>query len=100
MSKPTPAVRTGQAPPKLERNEFHLQFMRSYADPRFATVQDALAKVEEVAWHNYDDSRKAPVTEKAGPEFADPDYDMSARPPDRGRAQAARSRHPFARAAD
>lgn len=49
MRKPIPEVRTGQAPPKLERNEFHLQFMRSYADPRVNAVQDALAKVEEVA---------------------------------------------------
>jgi len=77
MTKPIPDVRTGQAPAKLGRNEFHLQFMRSYADPRFDDVHDALAQVEEVAWRNYDDSRKAPVTQKAGPGFADPDYDMS-----------------------
>ena len=77
MTKPIPDVRTGQAPAKLGRNEFHLQFMRSYADPRFDDVHDALAQVEEVAWRNYDDSRKAPVTQKAGSGFADPDYDMS-----------------------
>jgi hypothetical protein len=34
-------------------------------------------KVEGVAWNNYIRSRKAPFTEKAGPGFADPSYDLS-----------------------
>jgi multimeric flavodoxin WrbA len=70
-------VRQGQAPEKLERQEFTLRFMRSFMDPDFDPVRDALAKVEEVAWVNYRDSHKAPRTQKAGPEFADPDYDLS-----------------------
>jgi multimeric flavodoxin WrbA len=72
-----PEVRQGQAPEKLERKEFHLQFMRSFVDPRFDQAADALAQVEEIAWRNYDEGRKAPITQKAGSEFADPDYDMS-----------------------
>jgi len=72
MTKP----RIGQAPPRLGRNEFHLQFQRSFVDPAFNEVKAALSKVEQVAWLNYVDSRKAPVTEKAGPGFADPDYDL------------------------
>ncbi len=70
-------VRKGQAPAKLGRDEFRLVFRRSFQDPAFEAVGDALAAVEEVAWHNYKDSRKAPVTAKAGPGFADPDYDLS-----------------------
>ena len=70
-------VREGQAPPKLGRDEFHLRFMRSYQDPKFEPMHEALAQVEEIAWQNYQDGRKAPITQKAGPEFADPDYDMS-----------------------
>ncbi|MBZ2206701.1 flavodoxin family protein [Massilia soli] len=70
-------VRKGQAPDKLGRDEFRLVFHRSFMDPRFEAVGDALAAVEEVAWSNYRDSRKAPVTAKAGPGFADPDYDLS-----------------------
>ncbi|KAB8041650.1 flavodoxin family protein [Janthinobacterium aquaticum] len=78
MPAPTiPPSRLGQAPAKLDRNEFHLQFVRSFADPNFDTVRDALEQVEAVAWQNYTDSRKAPVTQKAGPGFADPDYDLS-----------------------
>lgn len=74
MTKP----RTGQAPPPLGRDEFHLQFQRSFLDPAFNEVKDALAKVEQVAWVNYVDGHKAPITEKAGSGFADPDYDLSA----------------------
>jgi multimeric flavodoxin WrbA len=71
------AVRKGQAPATLERDEFHLVFSRSFMDPAFSKVGSELAAVEEVAWNNYSESRKAPMTEKAGPGFADPDYDLS-----------------------
>ena len=72
-----PTQRKGQAPATLGRNEFHLKFARSFADPSFDAVKDSLAAVEEVAWQNYSDHRKAPVTVKAGEAFADPDYDLS-----------------------
>ena len=70
-------VRKGQAPPKLGKDEFHLVFRRSFDDPRFDAVQDELAKVEAIAYANYQDSHKAPITVKAGAGFADPDYDLS-----------------------
>ena len=70
-------IRKGQAPAPLERNEFHLQFFRSFVDPTFDAVKDALSKVEEVAWSNYSKGRKTPITEKAGNAFVDPNYDMS-----------------------
>ena len=73
----TPKPRKGQAPAMLGRNEFHLQFSRSYLDPAFDEVKDALARVEAVAWDNYANGHKAPRTRKAGAGFADPDYDLS-----------------------
>jgi multimeric flavodoxin WrbA len=73
MTKP----RTGQAPAKLARDEFRLRFLRSFADPAFNTAQAAIDQVETIAWDNYIHSHKAPFTEKAGPGFADPDYDLS-----------------------
>jgi multimeric flavodoxin WrbA len=73
MTKP----RTGQAPEKPNRDEFHLRFTRSFMDPAFGNIQDALDKVEAVAWNNYINGHKAPLTEKAGPGFADPDYMLS-----------------------
>ena len=70
-------VRKGQAPDMLGREEFRLRFYRSYYDPAFQNVSRELAAIEEVAWDGYINERKSPVTEKAGPGFADPDYDLS-----------------------
>jgi multimeric flavodoxin WrbA len=70
-------IRRGQAPAKLGREEFHLRFMRSFEDPAFEPLREALAQVEQVAWRNYEAGRKAPRTQKAGPEFADPEYELS-----------------------
>ncbi|MBV6319739.1 flavodoxin family protein [Duganella violaceipulchra] len=77
MTDAAPKVRTGQAPAPLGRDEFHMQFMRSFQDPAFGPVRSALAQVEEIAWTSYRDGRKAPVTQKAGSGFADPDYELS-----------------------
>jgi multimeric flavodoxin WrbA len=70
-------VRKGQAPGTLERAEFHARFERSFADPRFDKVRDAVAVLEDVAWRNYCDGRKAPLTAPAGAGFADPGYELS-----------------------
>lgn len=67
-------VRKGQAPAPLGRDEFHLVFHRSFMDPAFEKVGNELAAIEEIAWDAYQKERKAPVTAKAGPGFADPDY--------------------------
>jgi multimeric flavodoxin WrbA len=70
--------RTGQSPPKLERQAFHERFQKSFVDPRFIPLKDAIAEVEEVAWKNYSEKgHKAPLTEKAGAEFFNPDYELS-----------------------
>ncbi len=70
-------VRKGQAPARLERDEFHRKFIGQFFDPAFDAVAGELAKVEEIAWQAYQDKRKAPRTVKAGPGFADPEYDLS-----------------------
>ena len=46
-------------------------------DPAFDREREALARIEVIAWQAYEQSRKAPRTHKAGPGFADPDYDLS-----------------------
>jgi multimeric flavodoxin WrbA len=71
------ATRKGQAPAKLDRDEFHLVFSRSYMDPAFRHAASELEAVEAIAWYNYSNSHKAPLTERAGPGFADPDYELS-----------------------
>lgn len=70
-------VRKGQAPAQLSRAEFNERFRRSYTDPRFDAERESIARLEEIAWQNYSDGRKAPLTRKAGPEFTDPEYELS-----------------------
>ena len=71
------SVRKGQAPGKLGGNEFHLVFSRSFMDPAFGKVAGDLVAVKEIAWNNDSESHKAPVTKKAGPGFAEPEYELS-----------------------
>jgi multimeric flavodoxin WrbA len=71
------SVRKGQAPPRLSREEFGRRFRSEFFDPAYRAHDAAIAQLEEIAWEAYGEGRKAPVTEKAGPEFADPDYELS-----------------------
>ena len=70
-------VRKGQAPPALERETFRARFQRNFFDPRFDAERDAIGRLEEIAWRNYCDARKAPRTAPAGPGFSDPTYELS-----------------------
>ena len=70
-------IRKGQAPHKLSRTEFRRRFRTLFYDPVFKVADDAVIRLESIAWDAYCESRKAPITAKAGSEFADPDYDLS-----------------------
>ena len=70
-------ARKGQAPGQLSRAEFGERYQSSFRDPAFQAEKEALARIEEIAWLAYKAGRKAPVTRKAGPGYADPDYDLS-----------------------
>lgn len=70
-------VRKGQAPPPLERAVFSLRFRDAYCDPAFRIEDQSIARLEEIAWQIYLVGRKSPITRKAGPGYADPDYDLS-----------------------
>ena len=52
-------------------------FGKRFTDPAFEPLADALDRIADAAWDAYDDYRKAPHTRKAGPGYADPDYDLS-----------------------
>jgi hypothetical protein len=64
-------IRKGQAPAPLSRIQFHDRFTEPFQDPLFAPEEASLARVEDVAWKAYRDSRKAPVTHKAGKGYAE-----------------------------
>jgi multimeric flavodoxin WrbA len=72
-----PAVRTGQGSTKLSREEFKQRWKQRFYDPAFDSLSAEVERLSEVAWEAYDDSRKSPRTRKAGPEFADPEYELS-----------------------
>jgi multimeric flavodoxin WrbA len=71
-----PRVRTGQGVVKLSREEFSRRFRQQFYDPAFERVKDEISRIEDVAWEGYDEYRKSPRTQKAGPGFADPDYNV------------------------
>ncbi|KGD90438.1 NADPH-dependent FMN reductase [Achromobacter sp. RTa] len=77
MKKTIPIVRKGQYPGPLARDAFRERFMRRFYDPAFQAEREALERLEAIAWDAYEQGRKSPVTVKAGPEFSDPDFDLS-----------------------
>ncbi|CAN5529965.1 flavodoxin family protein [soil metagenome] len=70
-------VRKGQAPATLSRTAFHERFMQSFLDPAFRAEDATLSRIEAIAWDAYQEGRKAPLTRKAGPGYADPGYELS-----------------------
>ena len=86
-------IRTGQAPDALTREQFHERFQQRFQDPAFDAEQEALARIEEIAWEALQEGRKAPVTQPAGEGFADPTYEVSVEWLDtRSRLHAAQAR--------
>lgn len=43
-----------------ERAEFHERFARTFTDPRFDGLRDAVAALEEMAWRQYCAGRTQP----------------------------------------
>jgi multimeric flavodoxin WrbA len=72
-----PEPRKVMPDPHLEEREFRERFLAQFRDPAFDRLSAELEKIAAVAWDAYENGRKAPVSRKAGPEFADPDYDLS-----------------------
>ena len=70
-------VRKGQAPDPVSREEFRARFRAGFYDPAFRAHDARIDELEAIAWDAYSEGRKAPITEKAGPEFGDPAYDLS-----------------------
>jgi multimeric flavodoxin WrbA len=94
-----PAVRKGQATELMSREEFGRRWRAQFLDPAYGAEAEAIDRLEAIAWDGYTQNRKAPVTRKAGPGYADPDYDLSTEwieARERIDAAAARQRDPAA----
>jgi multimeric flavodoxin WrbA len=70
-------VRKGQFPGMLSRAQFHERFQQSYFDPAYDAERDAIDRLEAIAWDAYCKNRKSPRTVKAGPGYADPEFEVS-----------------------
>jgi multimeric flavodoxin WrbA len=69
-------VRKGQGNVKLTRDEFERRFRQRFFDPDFQKVEGELADIVNVAWKAYDEYHKSPRKRKAGPGFADPEFEL------------------------
>ena len=76
MPQPT-EPRKGMPSPRLEEAEFKRRFLSQYQDPAFEPLTQELERIAAAAWDGYHNSRKAPRTRKAGPGYADPEYDLA-----------------------
>ena len=72
-----PEPRAGQGPGKVSRAQFDARFRRRFFDPAFEAHDDAIAALSGIAWEAYSEGRKEPRTRKAGPGFADPEFELS-----------------------
>ena len=75
MTAPEP--RKGSPSPRLDEGEFKRRFLSQYPDPAFDPIRADLDRVAGAAWDAYANERKSPQTRKAGPGYADPDYDLA-----------------------
>ncbi len=73
---PSPDIRKGMPSVELSRAEFERRFKSSFVDPAFDPLEKELQAITDAAWDAYADSRKAPLTRKAGAGFADPDHEL------------------------
>jgi multimeric flavodoxin WrbA len=69
--------RKGTPDPRLSEDEFRRRYLEQFQDPAFDSLVGQLSQIVDAAWDAYSHHRKAPRTRKAGPGFADPDYDLA-----------------------
>ena len=70
-------VRTGQIPRAMTREEFRERYYAQFKDPAYRAAWDAIERIEAIAWDGYTTNRKSPLSRKAGPGYADPEYELS-----------------------
>ena len=62
---------------ELSREEYKRRFMERFVDPEFDSLKPDLERLADKAFDVYHTYRKSPRTQKAGPEFQNPDYDLA-----------------------
>ena len=70
-------IRKGMPDVALTCEQFSARMRERFTDPAFDPLAPEIDRIIKVAWEAYDNSRKAPRTQKAGPGYADPNYDLA-----------------------
>ncbi len=70
-------IRKGMPATELSREEFALRIRSRLIDPAFEPLNKEIDALISAAWDGYSHSRKSPRTAKAGPGYADPDYELA-----------------------
>jgi hypothetical protein len=68
--------RKGMPSPRLTEPEFRKRFLSGFKGRAFEQLGGELDKLVSAAWDAYENGDKSPITCKAGPGFADPDYEL------------------------
>ncbi len=69
-------IRKGQGDVKLTREEFERRLRERFYNPEFQRVEPQIAAIVDIAWKTYDEYHKSPRKRKAGPGFADPEFEL------------------------
>jgi multimeric flavodoxin WrbA len=69
--------RAGMPSTQLSKANFAERYDLQFVDPAFDAVRPELARVAAVAWENYRQGRKSPLTHPAGKGFSNPGYQLS-----------------------
>ena len=63
---------------QLDKEGFAARFRERFYDPAFAAAERELQRIIDIAWESYDEYRKSPRKQAAGPGFADPAFELPA----------------------
>ncbi|WP_375781017.1 flavodoxin family protein [Bradyrhizobium sp. ma5] len=64
-------------PTRIDRASFERRYRARLSDPAFEPLQNEIDALVGAGWDAYAHSRKSPNTRKAGPGYADPNYDLA-----------------------
>ena len=72
-----PEPRHGMPSTRLDEATFKARFRSQFFDTGFDKLTDELDRIADAAWDGYAHQRKSPRTVRAGPGYADPDYELA-----------------------
>jgi multimeric flavodoxin WrbA len=62
---------------QIDKETFRRRFGERFYDPAFDDSRSQIDELAEIAWQAYQEGRKSPRTRAAGPEFENPEYQLS-----------------------